>query len=724
MKRFVWMAIVTSIALVAASHGNVLYSENFSSAPTPATGSSFVYYNGSSSEYWVSAINFLGFTGDLSLNTSEHRGRGAAVWLDASAWVNGTVAVEFDVSDYDGSPAQDVYFQAYYANGVDASNRVGFDLHQPLGTELGTAVTGTAAMGTIGSRNVITANGTDLLYSFDYAGQDYIALVFYSLGQLASFDNITVTGSPVTVTWDGSGDSTWTNPDNTSWTGGTYLNGAAAQFLGAGLGTVTTSGTISPGSLLVNSSGTYTIVGTISGTGALIKNGTGQLNLSTNNSFTGGVTVNDGTLGLENGAIGANGPLAVNGGYVRVPAHDSFDNLTVSALSGTGGLISVGRRTFTVNQSTDTTYAGIIQNDNGVGGNSPTNVRKQGTGTLTLSGLNTYNGTTTINGGALEVSGALFSGGTRNGITLNGNGSALRVDGAGYLGPGGIFDKNIVMNNASIFEYNSMTAQTLSGIISGTGTLTKDNTSTLTLSGANTYTGTTTVSNGTLKLQGSAFFSAPRSYSVAAGAILNLDGGADIAAGTTVISGAGTLLVTGGILDAPGSSNDLTISLSEDALIDIESGGQITNGGWQAINWNSNNADLTVDGTLDVWDGTTVQVDALNGSGTITKGQTFRNVTLSVGADDGSGTFSGSIGEGGGAGTTVIGFTKSGSGTQTLSGTNTYSGTTNVNAGELTVTGTTGSGAVNVASGATLSGTGTIGGTVTIGSGGILSPGL
>ena len=71
-----------------------------------------------------------------------------------------------------------------------------------------------------------------------------------------------VTSLAETVTWDGSVNSTWTNSDSTSWSGGTYDNGDDAQFLGSGAGTVTLSGTISPGSVTVNSANDYTFTET------------------------------------------------------------------------------------------------------------------------------------------------------------------------------------------------------------------------------------------------------------------------------------------------------------------------------------------------------------------------------------------------------------------------------------------------------------------------------
>ena len=67
-------------------------------------------------------------------------------------------------------------------------------------------------------------------------------------------------GDGNSVTWDGSGNMTWTQPDATSWGGATYETNDFAIFAGAGQGTVTLSGTITPGSVTV-STGAYTFGG-------------------------------------------------------------------------------------------------------------------------------------------------------------------------------------------------------------------------------------------------------------------------------------------------------------------------------------------------------------------------------------------------------------------------------------------------------------------------------
>ena len=106
----------------------------------------------------------------------------------------------------------------------------------------------------------------------------------------------------------------------------------------------------------------------------------------------------------------------------------------------------------------------------GIGG--PAALTLLGSGSVTLNTPNTFSGDTTIGGSG-----------------------ALTIGGAGNLG-GGNYGGNIA--DSSTLIYNSTAAQTLSGVISGSGGLTKGGASTLTLAGANTYSGTTTVGGGTL----------------------------------------------------------------------------------------------------------------------------------------------------------------------------------------------------------------------------------
>jgi len=157
----------------------------------------------------------------------------------------------------------------------------------------------------------------------------------------------------------------------------------------------------------------------------LIKTGPGRLILTGANTYTGGVTINGGILQAGNAtALGTSaGALSFGGAGATLDLRIS--PLTVSALSSSGagyGLITSGTsgaRALTVNQSADTTYSGIIEN-----GSGEFALTKTGTGTLTLSGANTYTGATAVNNGTLQVNGSLTSAVTiSSGATLAGTGT-------------------------------------------------------------------------------------------------------------------------------------------------------------------------------------------------------------------------------------------------------------------------------------------------------------
>ena len=139
----------------------------------------------------------------------------------------------------------------------------------------------------------------------------------------------------------------------------------------------------------------------------------------------------------------------------------------------------------------DSTLSGVI---GGVGG-----LTKNGLGTLTLSGVNTYDGATTVNDGILELqNGAALN--NANAVTVNTPG-VLEVDDAetiGSLAGAG----NVTLNNTLTTGDASPTE--FSGNITGNGGLIKQGTGTFTLSGTNDYDGDTTVNGGILELQNGA----------------------------------------------------------------------------------------------------------------------------------------------------------------------------------------------------------------------------
>ena len=114
-----------------------------------------------------------------------------------------------------------------------------------------------------------------------------------------------------------------------------------------------------------------------------------------------------------------------------------------------------------------------------IGGTGP--ITKTGAGTLILNGVNTYTGDTAIDAGTLQI-------GMNN------------IPNGAKLGSGGTYAGNIsIATNATLY-IQSDANQTLSGVISGDGNLTKSYVGTLTLSGTNTYSGDTIVEAGSLVL--------------------------------------------------------------------------------------------------------------------------------------------------------------------------------------------------------------------------------
>ena len=254
---------------------------------------------------------------------------------------------------------------------------------------------------------------------------------------------------------------------------------------------------------------------------------------------------------------------------------------------------------------------------------------------------------------------------------------------------------------------------TMNGL-AGTGgdVLNKSGGGTLTLAGANTYTGATTVTAGTLKVTNS---SKTPSYNIASGATLELSA---TPTANVVFNGEGTLNVTGSVSLSAISG---TFSMGSDAYIDVKSGGGeiVSNGGNDP--WTGSLADVNVDGWLYLANND-LNADVLTGSGLLQMGTN----TINLGVDNGTGgVFDGDIRRS----YADADLNKQGTGTQTLNGELNLgsTGTVTVSEGTLifngTSSGSNATGSWTVEDGATLSGSGTLSGTATIGLGGILSPG-
>ena len=194
----------------------------------------------------------------------------------------------------------------------------------------------------------------------------------------------------------------------------------------------------------------------------------------------------------------------------------------------------------------------------------------------------------------------------------------------------------------------------------------------------------------------------------------NVDNSFSNYGGKTTINGAGTLEKTGAghiaLLNNGTAAGSVTVAQDVGGWIDVKAG-KLINGGWgSVINWADNKGSINLaNGTiLNLWDGYTITIDSLTGSGTVTRGGLTVGIAnnednATYGVANNTATFSGVIQDG----TKTGSLSKVGTGTQVLTGANTYTGETTVSGGTLQIgaggtTGTLGTGAVTIGDGATL----------------------
>ncbi len=257
-------------------------------------------------------------------------------------------------------------------------------------------------------------------------------------------------------------------------------------------GSITGGATLS--SMISNGTGSLTMSGMISnGVGALsiTQSGTGTLTLSNNNTFSGGTTVSAGKLVIGNASSLGTGTFTINGGTFDLNGLQPV----LRNLTGSGGTInsSVAGAILNINNSTPTSYSGTITSDLSL---------VLQAGILTLSGSNSYTGSTTITAGTLKdgTDNAVSTGSAlimNNGtLDLNGHNQTF----SSLSGPAG----NITSSSPGVctLTINGPAVTNYSGTItngSGTIALIKNGTGTQTLSGSNSYTGSTTIIAGTLQ---------------------------------------------------------------------------------------------------------------------------------------------------------------------------------------------------------------------------------
>lgn len=514
---------------------------------------------------------------------------------------------------------------------------------------------------------------------------------------------------------------------------GTFMVEAGTLQIGNGGTSGSIAGNITDSSTLTfNRSDALTYAGVVSGTGSLTKAGAGTLTLSSANSYSGGTSITGGLVNFTTLRNFGSGIITLSGGGVQWASGSTVD------ISGRLAALGSGGGTFDTNGNLITLASAI----GGTGG-----LTKAGTGTLTLTGVNTYSGGTVISVGTLQVG----AGGTIGSIM------------------GGVVDNDtLVINRSDSISF--------AGVISGAGAVQQLGTGTLTLTAASTYTGVTTVSAGALLVNGS--IAASSGVVVASGSTL---GGTGTVAATTVAgvgilapgNGAGaigTLNIAGNL--SLGSAAITNLDIAQTAADEVSVTGTAAIAGTLNISFASGsfavplqytllNSAGSLSGAFSTYNAVGLSTNYSSAVSydahdvfltvyTVLSPTTIANINIGTETISGSQTIGGLASSGSGGtldisggaltdnqnvGTTFSGniigsgsFTKTGTGTLILDGSNTYTGGTAINGGSLVIgdaahPGASIVGPVTVGAGGTLQGHGTVNGTVTVAAGGVLQPG-
>ncbi len=289
-------------------------------------------------------------------------------------------------------------------------------------------------------------------------------------------------------------------------------------------------------------------------TGALTKVGAGTLTLSGANLYTGLTTVSAGTLAYGiNNALSTGAVTVDNGTLAMGTFSDSVGTVTVAnggSITGTTGVLTSTGSFEMQSGSVSAILAGAVP------------LNKTTTGTVTLSGTNTYTGVTSINAGVLSV-GTIGNGGVAGNLGAATSVAANLVLGGGtlqYTGATAATNRAFTLTTGTTSSIDaSIGATTLTMSGSGantTGALTKIGAGTLLLSGTNLYTGATTINAGTLTASGGAAIADTSAVTVAGSATLNLANSETIGS----LAGAGNVTLNANTLTAGGDNTSTSYS--------------------------------------------------------------------------------------------------------------------------------------------------------------------
>ena len=353
--------------------------------------------------------------------------------------------------------------------------------------------------------------------------------------------------------------------------GNTINNSAALSNVDTGIdvvsnNTITNSGSITPAT---GGNGVYaydnnTITNTATG------------NITGNSTNLYGIRVNTGNTVVNDGTIAVAGTSSI--GFLAEGDSNTFTNNGTLSASGAGSYAAkfLGTGNTLANSGTISGNLWFDAGDNAFTNNGTVDgsggLYKVNSGTLTLRGPTSYTGGTYLNGGVINVTQDASLGALSGGLVFAGGTLQLSADmtsgrNATLDSGGGTFDTN-------------GNALTLSGVISGPGSLTKAGDGTLTLTGVNTYSGATTVDAGTLLVDGSAAYSAATVNAGATLAGVGMLGPVTVTAGGLFRPGSGapgsSMSVAGNLVFQPGGEYLVYLNPTTSSLANVSGSATLT----------------------------------------------------------------------------------------------------------------------------------------------------
>lgn len=692
------------------------------------TGGGNVIKSGSGAQTISSTLSYTGTT-DINAGTLKVNGTlaGSAVTIAGSATLTGkgTVTAPITVSANGIITAGDTALADASRGALTVSaltfSDVGVINLANINTDTAASILKAGNISTSGGVGSVTINIINATQLAD--NSTFTLLQYASLSDITAFKLGTVTGTynrqfvslfndtanslitlkttGDTLKWSGSQSSTWTSTaGNINWKLNSsgdpvdYLAGDVVTFNDTATNfTVSIAEAVTPNGLTFDNSANDYIVNSalattfgIGGSTSLIKNGTSRLEINAPLNITGGLTVNNGTIALNNGSNSFSGNINLNGaanlelgasGALNTTNSLTFgsgssgklslkgNNATLTGLANNSGnpgtpIIENGssstNSTLTLNIASGTnTFDGVMQN----GDTNALNLTKTGSGSLILTNDNTLTGQTSVTNGTLQ---------------LGNGGSTGKVSG------------DISIDASAILNLNRTGKLSTSAVFSGSGALNL-NYGELELLGNNTFTGTATIYSGTSLTIGS-------TGSLSASATIIDNGTFEYAKSSAyslgTISGTGNFIISAGSVSQTGNnslSGSLTIGTGASYALtstgSFSSISAITNNGILSI---GAHADYTIAAPIS-GTGLLISDIGLGKKLYLTKDNSYQGITtISSGTlIVGNGTSTGSLGAGAVTIATGAELILSRLGDTTLSNTITGTGT-----GKLTI-GTSGS---------------------------------